>query len=206
MAREIFCAVTLWIVLAALALPVHAQSNPCADNPKNLRIILRSGDVITGGVQDAMVEVDGDQVPVQLSISCVPLASDATGEKGAGSRETRPRGDSPRTKEGVTGAEPAATSAPASSSPMRPLSSLVSGDSGVLMLIVAAALIPVVLIAIVTGIYLKFIRPRQQKKPYLEALESVRAGRYDDALQTLNEVEGKLTGKERRDARFFIAI
>jgi TolA-binding protein len=191
MARKIFFAITVLVVLGLLARPVHAQTNPCGEDMEGQKIILPSGVEITGGQQEALIEVDGQQIPVQLSISCVPLSGSAAGES------------SQPTNAAETNPGPAATSAPEvapSASTSTP------GNSNNSLMIILAAVIPVVLIALGAGIYLKIIRPRQQKKPYLQALETLKAGRSGDAQKALTEVESKLTGKERRDARFFIAF
>ena len=74
------------------------------------------------------------------------------------------------------------------------------------MLIGLAAGVPVLLIGLGAWIYFKKIVPRRTLAPYHAALELLAAAKYREALPLLTEVEGKLTGADRRDARFFAAF
>jgi len=69
-----------------------------------------------------------------------------------------------------------------------------------------AALVPVLLIAVGALIYFKRIVPRRNLEPYHKAVTMLQAARYGDALPLLTEIEGRLSGDTRREARFFIAF
>jgi len=72
--------------------------------------------------------------------------------------------------------------------------------------IALAALVPVILIAFGTWVYLKILRPRNQLQPYRDALNQLYNKKYEEALRLLSQVESKLPDELRREARFFVAF
>lgn len=73
--------------------------------------------------------------------------------------------------------------------------------------------VPIIAIVLMTVLanlailyYFKVVVPRRELDPYWQALELIRDGRYGEALPKLTQVEAKLPGGVRQDARFFIAL
>jgi tetratricopeptide (TPR) repeat protein len=73
-------------------------------------------------------------------------------------------------------------------------------------MIALAGLLTVLVIAAGTLVYLRIIRPRQQTRPYRQAVALLAEQRHQEALPALTAILGKLPDHLRREARFFIAF
>jgi TolA-binding protein/uncharacterized protein (UPF0147 family) len=209
MAKKICFALASLSIFIILTSPVAAQSDLCAGNPNGLKIVLPSGDVLDSNVIEAVVDVNGKQQAVQLTISCIPVDSASAAAATQGTvvaATTGTQGSGVATATGSSISEAAATLAPSVSPAATPeAESSPESSSNLIALIAAAALIPVIVIGLGVLVYLKVIRPRTQRKPYAQALENLKNNRFDEALPALTSIEGQLSESDRRDARFFIA-
>lgn len=76
----------------------------------------------------------------------------------------------------------------------------------VIVLIIAAAVIPLIIVAIGIFIFVRVIQPSRRKRPFYEAIELIRNKKYAEALPILSKSESQLPNELRRKARFYIAF
>ncbi len=198
------------IALALLLLitrPASAQSDPCAGSLDGVQIVLASGSVITGSVQDAVIQVDGKSIPVRLTLSCTSVSSGAA--------------NSARGAEGTPAATAATEATPADSTLAAPAAPAgqstpapASESSQVTLVIIAAAAVIAVLVTAGVVLYSKVLLPRNQKKLFKEsedaldqAQDAANRGDFETASRVLAGIEGKpIQGESRRSARFLTAF
>jgi tetratricopeptide (TPR) repeat protein len=187
MAAKIRIPLAALILLGLLGWGLAQSPAPAVE--QNVTLVLPAGaKALPPGQHRATIDLAGKPLTARIEVEA-PAAAEAARLPGA---------TPPAAAEGAKPAS-AATTADLPASPPPP-------PATPWLLIGMAALVPVLLIVIGALIYFKRIVPRRNLQPYRKAVELLRDARYGDALPLLTEVEGKLSGATRREARFFIAF
>ena len=198
------------IALALLLLitrPTSAQSDPCAGSLDGVQIVLASGDVVTGGIQDAVIKVDGKSIPVRLTLSCTFVSSGAANSASGAEGAPAAIAATKATPADSTLAAPVALAAQSAPAPA-------SESSQVMFVIMAAAAVIAVLVIAGVVLYSKVLLPRNQKKLFKEsedaldqAQDAANRGDFETASRVLAGIEGMpIQGESRRSARFLTAF
>ena len=185
MAPKIRISLAVLILLGFSGLGLAQNPPPAVE--QNVTLLLPAGaKPLPPGQHRATIDVSGKPMAARIQVGTAAAAEPAR-QSGA--------------------AAPAAAESPNPAAPSAPAAVPAPPPPATPWLIVGlAALVPVLLIVIAALVYFKRIVPRRNLEPYRKAVEMLQAARYGDALPLLTEVEGKLSGATRREARFFIAF
>jgi TolA-binding protein/uncharacterized protein (UPF0147 family) len=156
-----------------------AQNTP-AGGAQPATITLPAGEkTIPTGPHKAVIEIDGRRLNATINVTAGAGGQERVAGTPSGGEATQP--------------DAAANRAPAD-----------TGSSALVILL--AALGPALLSGGGLWYYFKRVVPRRELAPYREAHAHLRAGRYDEALPLLTQVESRLPAGERRTARFLVAF